>query len=415
MRKYDTLEISPALRAAVDALCEHVPTITEAHDRRVALTCLKCGARGEQVVLPRPGPVVWSKNTPSVTLVRLKVYTTCDEESPLDGNIGDSAGVFYDSVRYGRNQAGGALSGLTYQQIESATEEVTDVRALRKNLEKWLEAVEGLDLSAGFDATVEALSAVPRWEELCYCYKGDSYRSAIDLSNVGYGARDLAYYLSYLDAAEFKDAYGSVTHPALSWLNYVEETDGNTEPNFRGMPAPSRQVLEICIAAVADCVRRSLRVARRPDDYLERVWGEIHDLVEILRETLQEGDEIAGTQDLLDNYHVEKRSKQNNTNFYVVLKADEFPGYKEAADEYQAWARGEVSDYRLETCKVYTPSEFGDIEGDARVGDWEATWDDDELNGTWYGCGGLKRYARPLAEKYAEQIWAHFIGFDVHQ
>jgi hypothetical protein len=410
MRRYDTLEISPALRAAVDALCEHVPAISDNSDHRVVLSCLKCGAMGEQTILPKPGPVVWGEGVPLVTLVRMKIIPSCDEESPLEGVIGDSAGVFYQSNRY-RDSAGGALSDLTYTKIEEAEEE-PDVRDLRKNLDAWLDAVESLDLVAGFDATLEVLCAVPRWEELCYYKEGDSYRSAIVLSDVGYGMRDLAYYLRYLGEAEFEDDYGAVRHPALSWLNRVEDDGVGTEPNHKNMEAPSRQVLELCIAAAADCVRRTLRTTRHPDGYVERVWGEINDLVTVLREALQEGDDIAATQDLLDGYHIEERSNQDS-NLYVVLKADEFLAQKVAADEYQAWARGEVSDYRLETCKVYRPSEFEDIEGDARVGGWEADYDDDDLNGTWYGCGGLRRHVQPLAEKYAAKNGAHFIGFDL--
>jgi hypothetical protein len=171
--------------------------------------------------------------------------------------------------------------------------------------------------------------------------------------------------------------------------------------------------MELCLAAAADCVRRTLRTTRYPDDYIEQVEREIHDLVEVLRDALQEGDEIAEVQDLLDGYHVEERSNQDSS-FYVVLKADEFRNQKEAADEYQAWARGEVSDYHLETLQVYTPSEFEDIEGDARSGDWEPCYEEDDLNGTWYGCGGLRSHCRPFAEKFAAETGGHFIGFDVH-
>lgn len=413
MRKYDTLDISPALRVAVDALCEHSLVIenVSADGKKVYHTCTKCGAFADQTVLPTPGPISWCAGVPSVTLYRIKVFTSVDDESPLDGVIGDSAGVFYKSDRF-RDQVAGALRGLSYEKIEEATEEKPDVRDLRKNLEAWLEAVEGLDLTAGFDATLEVLCAIPRWEELCYYgSKADSYDSAIDLSEVGYGMRDLAYYLSYLDVAEFKDAYGAVMHPALTWLNYVEDDDIN--PNFRGMDTPSRQVMELCLAAASDCARRTLRLKRAPEGYIEQVEKEIGDLVEVLRETLQEGDDIAETQDLLDGYHVEERSN-HDTSFYVVLKSDEFRNQKKAADEYQAWARGEVADYRLETCKVYTPSEFEDIEGDARSGDWEPDWGTDDLNGTWYGCGGLESYAQLLAEKYAEENGAYFLGFCVH-
>jgi hypothetical protein len=411
-RKYDTFDISPALRAAIDALCEHEPVIGATIQTRVVLCCRKCQALADQQILPKPCDVVWREDVPSVTLVRVKITSSCDEESPLEGVIGDSAGVFYQSNRY-RDSTGGALRDLTYTKIEDATEEKPDVRDLRKSLEAWLDAVESLDLTAGFDATLEVLSAIPRWEELCYYKENDSCRSAVSLTDVGYGTRDLAYYLSYLGEAEFEDDYGSIKHPALSWLNRIEDDGVGTEPNHKNMEAPSRQVMELCIAAAADCARRTLRTTRPPDGYIERVKNEIHDLVEILRDALQEGDEVAATQDLLDGYHVEERSNQDSS-FYVVLKADEFLAQKEAADEYQAWARGEVSDYRLETCKVYRPSEFEDIEDDASVGGWEGDWDADDLNGTWYGCGGLETYVQPLAEKYAAEITAHFIGFDVH-
>lgn len=411
MRKYNTLCVTPELRAAIDELCEHKTFITDIcpSAESVEIGCYKCSAIGRGRVLPKSGFVCWGEGVPSVTLIRIKVFTTSvDEESPLDGVIGDSAGVFYKSNRF-QDQAAGALRGLSYAKIEEATEETPDVRDLRKNLEAWLEAVEGLDLTAGFDAALEVLCAIPRWEELCYLRNGDAHRSAIDLSEVGYGFRDLRYYLSYLDVAEFQDAYGAVTHPALTWLNYVED-DG---PNYQGMETPSRQVMELCLAAAADCVRRTLRMGRQPEWYIEQVEKEIRDLVEVLREALQKGDDVAETQGLLDGYHVEERSNQD-TSFYVVLKADEFKNPEGAADEYQAWSRGEVSDYRLETCKVYTPSEFADIEGDARAGDWEHDWDAEDLNDTWYGCGGLQRYVQPIAEKYAEETGAHFIGFDFH-
>ena len=415
MRKYNTLCVTPELRAAIDELCEHKTFIAGIcpSAESVEIGCYKCSVIGRGRVLPTPGPISWCAGVPSVTLIRLKVFTSVDDESPLDGVIGDSAGVFYKSDGF-RDQVAGALRGLSYAKIEEATEEKPDVRDLRKNLEAWLEAVEGLDLTAGFDATLEVLCAIPRWEELCYLRNEDAHRSAIALSEVGYGMRDLAYYLSYLDVAEFKDAYGAVTHPALTWLNYVEDDGSNTEPNFREMDTPSRQVMELCLAAAADCVRRTLRMGRQPEGYIELVEKEISDLVEVLRETLQKGDDVAETQGLLDGYHVEERSNQD-TSFYVVLKADEFKNPEVAADEYQAWSRGEVSDYRLETCKVYTPSEFEDIEGDARAGDWEHDLDAEDLNDTWYGCGGLRRYVQPIAEKYAEETGAHFIGFDFHE
>jgi hypothetical protein len=407
-RKYDTFDISPALRAAIDALCEHVPAISDSSDHRVVLSCLKCGALGEQIILPKPCDVVWGEDVPSVTLVRVKVFEGHTDETPLDGCDGDSAGVFYQGKGF-RDIAEGALRGIGYAEIEKATEKEPDVRDLRKNLEAWLDAVENLDLTAGFDATLEVLCALPRWEELCYYKKGDSYRSAVVLSDVGYGMRDLAYYLSYLGEAEFEDDYGAVKHPALSWLNRIEDDGVGTEPNHKNMEAPSRQVLELCIAAAADCVRRTLRTTRSPDGYIERVKNEIHDLVEILRDALQEGDDVAATQDLLDGYTVEERSNQD-TSFYVVLRDSDFPHPKSIADEYQAWSRGEVEDYRVETCKVYRPSELEDIKGDARVGDWELV-EDDDLYGTWYG-DGLRKHIEPLAEKYAAEIAAHFIGFD---
>jgi hypothetical protein len=122
-RKYDTLDISPALRVAVDALCEHKPFITDLRSTNdgVEIGCYKCSALGTQRVLPKPGPVVWHDEVPSVTLYRVKGTSSTDEESPLGGVIGDSAGVFYQSNRY-RNQEAGALRGLTYEKIEEATE-----------------------------------------------------------------------------------------------------------------------------------------------------------------------------------------------------------------------------------------------------------------------------------------------------
>jgi hypothetical protein len=409
-RKYDTFDISPALRAAIDALCEHVPAISDNSDHRVVLSCLKCGALGEQIILPKPGDVVWGEDVPSVTLVRVKVFEGHTDETPLEGCDGDSAGVFYQSRGF-RDIAEGALRGLSYTEIEKATEKEPDVRDLRKNLTAWLDAVENLDLTAGFDATLEVLCALPRWEELCYFKQNDSYRSAIDLDEVGYGERDLTYYLSYFRVAEFSDDYTSIHHPVISWLDYLDEATVANQPNWRSMEAPTRQVLELCIASASDCarrVKRKLKDGVELDKYLETLRKEVLDLVDVLRETMTEGDDIASTQDLLDGYTVEERSNQD-TSFYVVLRDSDFPHPKSIADEYQAWSRGEVEDYRVETCKVYRPSELEDIKGDARVGDWELVEDDDDLYGTWYG-DGLRKHIEPLVEKYAEDNGAHYVG-----